>query len=68
MKSESHPLVVSLDAITNSKEIDSESREHLKVYRQHLVEALEADRKKEAARLALQIASFVKFLYDVLLN
>jgi len=61
-----HPLVVLLDAIIEKhKDADPDLHKNLCSYRESLIQALEQGRKKDAAKIALQIASWIKFVIDL---
>lgn len=65
-KDSHHPLVVLLDAIIDKhKDSDPDLHKNLCAYRESLIQALKQGRNKDAAKLALQIASWIKFVFDL---
>jgi hypothetical protein len=65
MKATSHPLVLFLDGvIATHGDSNPELKQQLLLHRADLVKALESHQKKLAIRTALQIASWVKFIFD----
>lgn len=61
-----HRLVVLLDAIIEKhRDADPDLHKNLCAYRESLMQALEQERKKDAAKIALHIASWIKFVIDL---
>lgn len=61
-----HSLVILLDAIIEKHQhTDPDLHTNLCAYRESLEKALEEGRRKDAAKIALQMASWIKFVFDL---